>query len=133
MANYTVPEAAAYLGSTVWLEIAFDDPECGSFHEWRCVQVVGVVLALPGVYDHPHFLGFDVFSPGQYPEEAFWSDIVSITSTKPTRHNPARSKRANGSSRRERAHVAPAPQAKPKKRGLWLRVAGIVRRIAVGR
>jgi len=133
MANYTVPEAATYLGSTVWIELAFDDPDDGPFHTWRCIRVVGVVLALPGVYEHPHFLGFDVFEPGEFPNEAFWSDIVSITPVKPTRHNPTRSKRANDSSRSKRAHEAAALQAKPEKRGLWHRMAGIVRRIAVGR
>lgn len=107
MANYTVPEAAEFLDSTVWVELFFDDPECGYFHSWRCVRIVGVVLSLEGVYEHPHFLGFDPFNPSKYPDEVFWSDIRSITRVKPTNGRRTGSKRAHGSSRSKRAH-APA-------------------------
>lgn len=110
MATYTVPEVSAFLCTTVWIELAFDDPDDGPFHRWSCVQVVGAVLPLPGIYEHGHFLGFDLFEPDKYPCEYFWSDIVSMV---PVRSKPGRprSKRANGSSRRERAHASAKPKA----------------------
>ncbi len=78
MAVFDVTEAVSYLGRTVLVELVFDDERPES-EPTRCVvRIAGVVLALEGVYDWPHFLVFDAVCPGVHPEEVFWSDIQSI-------------------------------------------------------
>ncbi|QBM99423.1 hypothetical protein CKAES1R_02960 [Pseudomonas aeruginosa] len=37
-----------------------------------------VVLALEGVYEHPHFMVFSLFGSETYPSEMFWSDIRTL-------------------------------------------------------
>lgn len=75
MAVFDVTEAVAYLGRTVLIELVWDDdPE----PLWCVVQIAGVVLALEGVYEHPHFMVFNVSRPQTYPDEMFWSDIRTI-------------------------------------------------------
>lgn len=75
MAVFDVTEAVAYLGRTVLIELVWDDdPE----PLWCVVQIAGVVLALEGVYEHPHFMVFNVSRPQTYLDEMFWSDIRTI-------------------------------------------------------
>lgn len=72
MANFDVTEAVSYLGRTVLVELVWEeDPE----PFWVCVHVVGVVLALEGVYSDPHFLVFRAGQPQRYPDEMFWENI----------------------------------------------------------
>ena len=75
MAVFDVTDALAYLGKTVLFELSFDDEDGVTFEMWRCVHVVGVVLELEGVYQHPHFLCFDLPDPGGFPTELLWSDV----------------------------------------------------------
>lgn len=108
MANYTVPEALSFLPSTVWVEVFLDDPDDGRFHRWSCVRIVGVVLPLPGVYEHGHFLGFDLFNPDLYPCEYMWSDIVSIL--------PATVRNGRRSSERANARLGVSERASEPRR-----------------
>jgi hypothetical protein len=78
MAVFDVTEALSYLGKTVLVELAFDDPDDGHFQHWCCVHIVGVVLALEGVYDHPHFMYLDLVNPSSYPYEMMWEDIRTV-------------------------------------------------------
>lgn len=78
MAVFDVTEACGYLGKTVLVELVFDDPDDGQIVIWSFVQIAGVVLALEGVYQHPHFMVFSASECQQYPDEMFWSDIRTI-------------------------------------------------------
>lgn len=78
MAVFNVTDAVSYLGKTVLVHLGSYDPDCGLFELSCCLQIVGVVLALEGVYEHSHFLAFDVGHPDKYPTEVFWDDIKSI-------------------------------------------------------
>ncbi|AWE96412.1 hypothetical protein CSC26_3684 [Pseudomonas aeruginosa] len=42
------------------------------------MRIAGVVLALEGVYEHPHFMVFSLFGSETYPSEMFWSDIRTL-------------------------------------------------------
>jgi len=75
MAVFDVTEAVRYLGKTVLVELVWDDePE----PLWCLVRIAGVVIALEGVYQHPHFMVFSCVRPQTYPDEMFWSDIRTI-------------------------------------------------------
>lgn len=90
MAVFDVTEAVAYLGRTVLIELVWDDdPE----PLWCVVQIAGVVLALEGVYEHPHFMVFNFSRPQTYPDEMFWSDIRTIRLLKPRAHGKSSSRK----------------------------------------
>lgn len=78
MAVFDVTDAVSYLGKTVLVELAWDDPDDGKFELWRIVRVVGVVLALEGVYEHPHFMVFDFSRPQAFPDEMMWEHIRTV-------------------------------------------------------
>lgn len=78
MAVFDFTEACAYLGKTVLVELVFDRPDDGHVVMWSFVQIVGVVLAFEGVYQHPHFMIFSASERHQHPYEMFWSDIRTI-------------------------------------------------------
>ncbi|MCI0918119.1 hypothetical protein JNA64_13150 [Pseudomonas stutzeri] len=64
-----------YIGQTVFVELHWDD-EPESF--WQCLNVVGVVLPMEGVYQHAYFLTMSLPSDSPYPNEVFFSDIRTI-------------------------------------------------------
>ncbi|HCF4361059.1 TPA: hypothetical protein NIE75_003753 [Pseudomonas aeruginosa] len=67
--------ALTYLGKTVLVELVWEQaPE----PLWCLLHIVGVVLALEGVYSDPYFLVIDANSERDYPNEMFWSDIRTI-------------------------------------------------------
>ncbi|WP_044871456.1 hypothetical protein [Pseudomonas sp. LFM046] len=75
MAEYDFPSATSLIGRTVLVELSWpDDP----ISVWSCVHIVGVVLSLEGVYEHPHFLTMDIDEPQPFPNEMFWSNIRSL-------------------------------------------------------
>lgn len=72
MAHFDLPTAIALLGKTVEVELTWEeDPQ-----PLLCrTRIVGLVIGVPGVYEHPHFLTVDIDEPSRYPEELFWSQI----------------------------------------------------------
>lgn len=78
MAVFDVTEALSYLGKTVLLETTFSDPAEGLCRDWSIVHIVGVVLALEGVYSDPYFLYLDSVNPSSYPYELWWKHITTI-------------------------------------------------------
>lgn len=84
MAVFDVTEALSYLGKTVLLETTFHDPDEGVCRDWSIVHIVGVVLALEGVYSHSHFLYLDAVNPSSYPYELWWEHITTISPLKKT-------------------------------------------------
>ncbi len=71
----SVLNAISLIGKTVLVELVWEDD---SETLWRCVRIAGVVLALEGVYEHPHFMVFSLFGSETYPSEMFWSDIRTL-------------------------------------------------------
>ena len=67
--------ALAYVGQTVLVELRWDD-EPDSF--WQCMHVLGVVLPMEGVCDLAYFMGLNVSSQLDYPNEVYFSDICTI-------------------------------------------------------
>ena len=79
MATFDVTEAVSYLGRTALVELVWVDEDTGEIDDmWCCVHIVGVVLALEGVYEHPHFLTMDFAHPWPTPHEMFWDNIRAI-------------------------------------------------------
>ncbi|MBU0851024.1 MAG: hypothetical protein KKF76_01555, partial [Gammaproteobacteria bacterium] len=67
--------ALTYVGQTVLVELRWDD-EPDSF--WQCMHVLGVVLPMEGVCDLAYFMGLNVSSQLDYPNEVYFSDICTI-------------------------------------------------------
>jgi len=79
MAVFDVTEACGLLGKTVLVELVWLDEETGEPNDmWCCVNIVGVVLTLKGVYEHPHFLVMDFARPWPTPHEMFWDNIRTM-------------------------------------------------------
>ncbi|MDU7753009.1 MAG: hypothetical protein E7J92_27880 [Pseudomonas aeruginosa] len=55
----SVLNAISLIGKTVLVELVWEDD---SETLWRCVRIAGVVLALEGVYEHPHFMVFSLLA-----------------------------------------------------------------------
>ncbi|HEP7884178.1 hypothetical protein [Pseudomonas multiresinivorans] len=73
--SVSIENALSLIGKTVLVELVWpDDPE----PLWCCVRIAGAVLALEGVYEHPHFMVFSLARPQTYPDEMFWSDIRTL-------------------------------------------------------
>lgn len=75
MADFTFDAACALMGRTAWIELNWPDVPEPTF---TCVHIVGVVMAMEGVYDAPHFLTFQYNGSQMFPEELFWSDIRAL-------------------------------------------------------
>ncbi|NYH74510.1 hypothetical protein FHR27_003120 [Pseudomonas flavescens] len=67
--------ALAYLGQTVLVELMWDDQ---LEPLWQCVQVVGVVLPVVGVWAHGYFMVMGVAGASPFPDEVFFSDIRTL-------------------------------------------------------
>ncbi len=67
--------ALAYLGQTVLAELVWDDQ---LEPLWQCVQVVGVVLPVEGVWAHGYFMVMSVAGASPFPDEVFFSDIRTL-------------------------------------------------------
>lgn len=81
--SISAQEAVLLLGKTALVELAWDDdPES----LWCLVHIVGVVLALQGVYEHPHFMVFSASGGQTYPDEMFWSDIRTLRVLEQSQH-----------------------------------------------
>ena len=81
--SITATEAILLLGKTVLVELVWDDdPE----PLWCFVHIAGVVLALEGIYEHPHFMVFSESRSQVYPDEMFWSDIGTLRVLERRRH-----------------------------------------------
>lgn len=81
--SITASQAVSLLGKTVLVELSWDDdPES----LWCFVHVVGVVLALEGLYEHPCFMVLSVAKPQAHPEEMFWSNIRTLQVLEQRRH-----------------------------------------------
>lgn len=81
--SISAQKAVLLLGKTALVELAWDDdPE----PLWCLVHIVGVVLALQGVYEHPHFMVFSASGGQTYPNEMFWSDIRTLHVLEQSRH-----------------------------------------------
>jgi len=78
MAVFDFTEAVSFVGRHVLVELVFPDENEVSDSLWSCVFVVGVVFSAPGIYEHPHFLGFSLGYRSPYPEEFFWERIKTI-------------------------------------------------------
>lgn len=75
MAVFNVTEALSYLGRTVLVDTyCHEDGESIR----SLVNVVGVVIPVAGVYEHPHFMVINVSEPQSYPDELFWDRIIFI-------------------------------------------------------
>ncbi|WP_271409370.1 hypothetical protein [Pseudomonas sp. Q1-7] len=72
MADFNTPTALSLLGRTAMVELVWDDDPRPL---WVCVHILGVVLRLDGVYEHPHFLTMDVHELEPFPNEMFWTNI----------------------------------------------------------
>lgn len=81
--SISAQEAVLLLGTTALVELVWDDdPES----LWRLVHIVGVVIALQGVYEHPHFMVFSASGGQIYPDEMFWSDIRTLRVLEQNQH-----------------------------------------------
>lgn len=67
--------ALAYVGQTVLVELRWDE-EPDSF--WQCMHILGVVLPMEGVCDLAYFMGLNVSSQLDHPNEVYFSDICTI-------------------------------------------------------
>lgn len=67
--------ALAYVGQTVLVELRWDE-EPESF--WQCMHILGVVLPMEGVCDLAYFMGLNVSSQLDHPNEVYFSDICTI-------------------------------------------------------
>lgn len=84
MAEYDFPTAISLLGKTALVELKWTgDPA----PVWVCVHIIGVVLAVEGIYEHPHFMTLDAFEPQPFPNEMFWTNIRSLQALGPAKCN----------------------------------------------
>ncbi len=67
--------ALTYVGQTVLVELRWDE-EPESF--WQCMHILGVVLPMEGVCDLAYFMGLNVSSQLDHPNEVYFSDICTI-------------------------------------------------------
>ncbi|KXO77399.1 hypothetical protein [Stutzerimonas stutzeri] len=67
--------ALTYVGQTVLVELRWDE-EPESF--WQCMHILGVVLPMEGVCDLAYFMGLNVSSHLDHPNEVYFSDICTI-------------------------------------------------------
>lgn len=79
MAVFDVTEALSYLGKTITVDLTVSYPDEPVETCSYVVHVLGVVLALKGVYEFPHFLCVNALNPRPFPDEMFWDDITRIT------------------------------------------------------
>ncbi|MTZ13924.1 hypothetical protein GNE00_09255 [Pseudomonas sp. JL972] len=70
-----VQTALTYVGQTVLVELRWDE-EPESF--WQCMHILGVVLPMEGVCDLAYFMGLNVSSQLDHPNEVYFSDICTI-------------------------------------------------------
>lgn len=75
MSHFDLPSAFALLGKTVRVELVWDEDDL-PLH--TTTRIVGLVIAVEGLYKHPHFLTVDLDNPSRYPQEMFWADIRSL-------------------------------------------------------
>lgn len=75
MGEQLAQDALAYLGQTVLVELVWDDQ---LEPLWQCVQVVGVVLPVEGVWAHGYFMVMGVAGASPFPDEVFFSDIRTL-------------------------------------------------------
>ncbi|MFS2127063.1 hypothetical protein [Pseudomonas sp. Pseusp97] len=75
MADYDFSTAIALIGKFALVETAHGE---GSASGWYCVQILGVVPPLEGVFTHPYFLVRDIPFESDLPEELFWEEIRSL-------------------------------------------------------
>ncbi|WP_313211894.1 hypothetical protein [Stutzerimonas nitrititolerans] len=67
--------ALAYVGQTVLVELRWDE-EPESF--WQCMHILGIVLPMEGICDLAYFMGLNVSSQLDHPNEVYFSDICTI-------------------------------------------------------
>jgi hypothetical protein len=75
MADYDFSTAIALIGKFALVETVHGE---GSAPGWYCVQILGVVPSLEGVFAHPYFLVRDIPFESDLPEELFWEEIRSL-------------------------------------------------------
>ncbi|WP_312381131.1 hypothetical protein [Stutzerimonas balearica] len=68
-------KALSYFGETVLVELAWDDDRETL---WRCYHIVGVVLPVPGVYEHGYFLTMPFADSLDFPAEIYFDSIRTL-------------------------------------------------------
>lgn len=78
--------ALAFLGQTVLVELRWDgDDEM----LWRCYHIVGVVLPVPGIFEHGYFLIMPFDGSEDLPLEVYFDSINAIQTIR-DRHAPGK-------------------------------------------
>ncbi len=113
MADFTFDAACALIGRTAWIELNWPDvPE----PTLTCVHIVGVVMALEGVYDAPHFLTFKYKGSEMFPEELFWSDIRALHPVRTVKREGMGRKAVEVEPSKERLSSSTGFEARPRRR-----------------
>ncbi|MBZ9665226.1 hypothetical protein H3221_010730 [Pseudomonas sp. LMG 31766] len=80
--------AIGFIGQTVLMELRWDDDDDML---WCCYHIVGVVLPVPGVFDHGYFLIMPLDGSEDLPLEVYFDSINTIRVVR-DRHTTAKAR-----------------------------------------